>query len=716
MALEKPHGKVSNKIWLTTLIIILVCTTVYIFDSITIPPDLSFFQVITFLYTSGVEGTGAGLLGGLIGTPLIAGMGALGAKIIIVLLLFVAFMLLTGTSLVQLYKTLTKPVSVVSNGIQSARVRRDEERKILEDSKIDIALGGALPVHPVLSPNEIPPKMQDKKATKQKNGKLENLNKIFGISEQATVPTASEPVNEPDMITAPDIPIPEINFGLTAFPEIPLVEPKMKSENPVSLEIHSSPIASAQSATVTPVDASTEILENAAKAAAEFMKKKEEADKKEVATSAQMALYHENKDKEFTYCFPPLTFLATGKRMNIEIETEELQTNGKKLVETLKSFGVQTKIVDICRGPSVTRYELQPAAGVKISKITNLADDLALNLAATGVRIEAPIPGKAAVGVEIPNKNKTIVRMRELIESNIFATAKGKLTVALGRDIAGQVAIADLAKMPHLLIAGTTGSGKSVCINSLIISLMYKSTPDEVRFLMIDPKVVELGVYNGIPHLLVPVVTDPRKAAGALGWAVTEMLNRYKIFAEFNVKDLPGYNHMAAVNEYVDENDQPMLKMPQIVIIIDELADLMMAAPNEVEDSICRLAQMARAAGMHLVVATQRPTVDVVTGLIKANIPSRIAFAVSSTIDSRTILDSTGAEKLLGQGDMLFSPVGVHKPTRIQGCYVSESEIESIVDFVKKSRTIEYDEKIIEGIEKNAVAEPTKSGDKQNDD
>ena len=435
------------------------------------------------------------------------------------------------------------------------------------------------------------------------------------------------------------------------------------------------------------------------------MRKKMEAEKRET-----QPLKGAQAVEESSYCFPPVTMLASSKKVDANLETEELQTNGKMLVETLKSFGVQTKILDICRGPAVTRYELQPAAGVKISKITNLADDLAMNLAATGVRIEAPIPGKAAVGIEVPNKTKSIVRMRELIESNSFVTSKSHLTVALGRDIAGQVTVADLAKMPHVLIAGTTGSGKSVCINSLIVSLLYKSGPDDVRFLMIDPKVVELGIYNGIPHLLVPVVTDPRKAAGALNWAVTEMLKRYKIFAENNVRDLKGYNALAEANGYQDENGQPMHKMPQIVIIIDELSDLMMAAPNEVEDAICRLAQMARAAGMHLVVATQRPSVDVVTGLIKANIPSRIAFAVSSAIDSRTILDSAGAEKLLGQGDMLFSPVGAQKPLRIQGCFVSDSEIESVVDFVRNSKSVVYDDSVAEEIERNAVAEGGKSG------
>ena len=379
-------------------------------------------------------------------------------------------------------------------------------------------------------------------------------------------------------------------------------------------------------------------------------------------------------------------------------------------METLKSFNVQTKIIDISRGPAVTRYELQPAAGVKISKITNLADDIALNLAAPGVRIEAPIPGKAAVGIEIPNKVVSVVTMKELINSYEFKHAKSKLTVVLGQDISGNIMLADLAKMPHLLIAGSTGSGKSVCINSFIISILYNARPDEVKLVMIDPKVVELGIYNGIPHLLVPVVTDARKAAGALNWAVKEMLARYKKFAENNVRDLESYNKLIENNPYITDKEGEVLeKMPQIVIIIDELSDLMMAAPNEVEDYICRLAQMARAAGMHLVIATQRPSVDVITGIIKANIPSRVAFAVSSQIDSRTILDMSGAEKLLGRGDMLFSPVGSAKPVRVQGCYVTDKEIEKVIEFLKSSGEVSYDNKVAEEIEKNTLPEGGKS-------
>lgn len=447
------------------------------------------------------------------------------------------------------------------------------------------------------------------------------------------------------------------------------------------------------------------------------------------------------------YLKPPFTLLESQPEESGSDVSQELHHTASKLVDTLKSFGVQTTITNICRGPAVTRYELQPAAGVKISKITNLADDIAMNLAATGVRIEAPIPGKNAVGVEVPNRIVSTVKMRELVESNEFQNAKSKLTVVLGKDITGKIMLADLSRMPHLLIAGSTGSGKSVCINSMLVSLLYKADPDEVKFILIDPKVVELGVYNGIPHLLVPVVTDPRKAAGALNWAVNEMLERYKTFAEFNVRDMHSYNRLVdkqntePSENYSDDNErtfeedemlaqaqaeiknsgtqpkeiQKLKKMPQIVIIIDELADLMMAAPNEVEESICRLAQMARAAGMHLVIATQRPSVDVITGLIKANVPSRIAFAVKTNIDSRTILDTGGAEKLLGRGDMLYSPIGTTKAMRVQGCFVDDQEIENIINFIKHNKVVEYDADVIDQIEHSALPDkeqrPNDAGD-----
>ncbi len=396
------------------------------------------------------------------------------------------------------------------------------------------------------------------------------------------------------------------------------------------------------------------------------------------------------------YAIPPVSLLKLGKHASTKDVSGELKSNAQRLIETLHSFNVEATITDISRGPTVTRYELKPAAGIRISKITNLSDDIALNLAATHVRIEAPIPGKAAVGIEIPNTVKNMVYMRELIETPEFSQQRSKLSAGLGKDIAGNCVYCDIAKMPHLLIAGTTGSGKSVCMNSIIVSILYRARPDEVKFLMIDPKQVEFSRYAGIPHLLVPVVTDAKKASGALGWAVSEMLQRYNKFSETGVRDIDGYN------KYVAKHDD-MEFMPKICIFIDELADLMMAAPKEVEDSICRLAQMARAAGMHLVIATQRPSVDVITGLIKANISSRIALTVSSQVDSRTILDAGGAEKLLGNGDMLYSPIGANKPVRVQGCFIDDEEIEALCDYIKKQGESEYDENIQKEIEEKAV-------------
>lgn len=387
-------------------------------------------------------------------------------------------------------------------------------------------------------------------------------------------------------------------------------------------------------------------------------------------------------------------------------DKKELLNSANKLQDTLASFGVEAKVIQVTKGPSVTRFELQPHVGVKVSKIVNLADDIALNLAASGVRIEAPIPGKAAVGIEVPNRELSAVFFREVIESEEFTTSKKNLAFALGKDIGGNCVVGDLTKMPHLLIAGATGSGKSVCINTLLMSLLFKYSPNNVKLLLIDPKVVELNIYNGIPHLLIPVVTDPKKAAGALNWAVNEMTRRYKLFADNNVRNIEGYNEFAEKG-IIEE------KLPWIVIIIDELADLMMVCANEVEEYIGRLAQMARAAGMHLVIATQRPSVDVITGVIKANIPSRISFAVSSQIDSRTILDSSGAEKLLGKGDMLYYPLGESKPIRIQGAFVSEEEVERVVEFVRSGvENHEYRTEIIEEIENNVA----KSKSKKNSD
>lgn len=447
----------------------------------------------------------------------------------------------------------------------------------------------------------------------------------------------------------------------------------------------------------------------------------------------------EEKKEKPEYHFPPVQLLSLSKNNNDRNASEEMHNNAKKLIDTLDSFNVKASIVNICRGPSVTRYELSPAPGVKISKITNLSDDIALNLAANGVRIEAPIPGKAAVGVEVPNKVVSMVTMRELIDSDEFRRGKSKLTCVLGKDISGEIVVTDLSKLTHLLIAGTTGSGKSVCVNSILMSILYKAKPDEVKLLLIDPKMVEFTKYRSIPHLLIPVVTDAKKAAGALGWAVSEMEQRYKILSEYYCKNIDAYNELIEENlKYMAENPpvenedgelvQPVLernglpvpkeKMPRIVIAIDELADLMMAAPSEVEEYIARLAQKARAAGMHLLVATQRPTVNVITGLIKANIPSRIALKVSSNIDSRTILDFSGAEKLIGRGDMLFLPVGAPKPMRVQGCYASDEEIEGVTNYIKKSSSAQYNAEIEEKIKRIAAEEITqgKKGDDRGGD
>ena len=408
----------------------------------------------------------------------------------------------------------------------------------------------------------------------------------------------------------------------------------------------------------------------------------------------QKEITQQNEAVKKEYHYPPLKLLKRGDGKSQGDSDEHLRKTAKKLQDTLHNFGVNVTVTNVSCGPTVTRYELQPEMGVKVSKIVNLADDIKLNLATPDIRIEAPIPGKAAVGIEVPNKENHAVMLREILQSQEFQTAKSKLSFAVGKDIAGKPVVTDIAKMPHLLIAGATGSGKSVCINTLIISILYKASPDDVKLIMIDPKVVELSVYNGIPHLFIPVVTDPKKAAGALNWAVTEMMNRYNTFAEFNVRNLKEYNRKVEGMRIPEGEERPE-KMPHIVIIVDELADLMMVAPGEVEDAICRLAQLARAAGIHLIIATQRPSVNVITGLIKANMPSRIAFSVSSGVDSRTILDMNGAEKLLGKGDMLFYPQGYQKPARMQGAFVSDEEVSSIVEFLtEKNPGMQYNSQI----------------------
>ena len=436
---------------------------------------------------------------------------------------------------------------------------------------------------------------------------------------------------------------------------------------------------------------------------------KKEEEKKEEKVREVLQLEHAIAVEDEHYEYPPIELLSKGEKKTLKGGAKALTDIATKLQKTLYSFGVQAKVENVSVGPAITRYELKPAEGVRVSKIANLADDIALNLAAETIRIEAPIPGKQAVGIEVPNSEKETVHFRDVVESDDFQDNKSKLSVALGKDVAGNMAIADIAKMPHALIAGATGSGKSVCINTIIASIIYKAKPSEVKLVMIDPKVVELSVYNGIPHLLIPVVTDPKKAAGALAWAVQEMDNRYNVFAQKGVRDLKGYNALV-------EKEEGTGQLPQIVIIIDELADLMMVAAKDVEDSICRLAQKARAAGMHLIIATQRPSVDVITGIIKANIPSRMAFAVSSQVDSRTILDQVGAEKLLGKGDMLFYPAGAPKPVRIQGAFIDDSEVEKIVDFVKSNGEATYSEDILETIEKSNKTDKELADEAQCDD
>ncbi len=624
-ALDKINGSFNAKMTEASVLVVLVGACIDIFSA---HPEVSFWEQLVNGYKNGVALKSGGFLGALIGEPIYLAFGKTGAAITVILLIFVLLMLVTGTTLITLFKTVSTPVKNIREHAEEiyAEAKEKEEKN---EKQLKIIKG----FDPDISVDDIP---------RKRKAKTEDLN-----HKQAKV-----------VSTYYDEPMPE--------------------------ELLSQPEGAEDKAQ----------LETALKTAEDEAEKIDfKAETKEFTESL------ENKEEnENTYVFPPLNLLKPSETGKAAIQGAEL--TAEHLIDTLKSFGVEARIVNISRGPTVTRYELQPSAGVKISKITNLADDIALNLAAAGVRIEAPIPNKAAVGIEVPNKSSDVVGVRGIFESPDFMSAKSKLTVALGRDIGGNAIVTDIAKMPHGLIAGATGSGKSVCINSIIMSILYKATPEEVKLLMIDPKVVELGIYNGIPHLLVPVVTDPRKASGALGWAVTEMEKRYKMFADRGVRNIEGYN------KFVDELGDPEIeKMPHIVIIIDELADLMMTSPKEVEDSINRIAAKARAAGMHLIVATQRPSVDVVTGVIKANIPTRIAFAVSSQVDSRTILDGAGAEKLLGRGDMLFRFAGAPKPNRIQGCFVSDGEVESVVDFIKKGKTAEYDDNVMVEIERQAAVE-----------
>lgn len=657
-ALDRARGSVTAKLVESAVLIIFIGAAVDIFSKHN--DALTFWQHLTAAYKSGIGLKSGGFLGALAGQPLYLAFGKTGAAITVILLIFVFLMIITGTTLLALFRTMAKPVRSIQEQAETAyqsRLEREQQEETAPKKQLKVLKGFNVDV-PV---DDIPEKRKTKPELNEKQRKV--VDTYYDREPETDVPQKDEPKTDYDMDDAIKAARAEAEAEKAAEEDIPEIEETEENTD----------------------------TEN---------KKAAEAEEK---TPETVNTVFEEKTEH--YKFPPVSLLKQSNTQNAEMLSKELDSTAERLVSTLKSFGVETRIVDISRGPTVTRYELQPSAGVKISKITNLADDIALNLATAGVRIEAPIPNKAAVGIEVPNKAGAVVGVRGILESPVFTGAKSKLTVALGRDISGAAVVTDIAKMPHGLIAGATGSGKSVCINSIIISILYKATPDEVKLLMIDPKVVELGIYNGIPHLLVPVVTDPRKAAGSLGWAVSEMERRYKMFADRGVRDLAGYNRFVE-----NLGDPEIQKMPHIVIIIDELADLMMTAPNEVEDSINRIAAKARAAGMHLIIATQRPSVDVVTGVIKANIPTRIAFAVSSQIDSRTILDSAGAEKLLGRGDMLFSPVGSNKPNRIQGCFVSDEEVEAVVEYIKADHSADYDDDVMDEIERQAVMDKKQKG------
>lgn len=605
---------------------------------VTNPIGQTFKESIVDSYQSAPYEFNGGFIGSLFGWLLLT-LGKAPAIIISVVLFIVDLLLMTGLTIFQFVAGAVKPAKVTYEKVAPV-IEEHIERRRMSKENIDVPLDAE------------PPKEEQKKPrTKKKK---------------------EEPKEE--MTKVPKEIIDEINRENSNIEMLKNATAKRADDKPKDID---------------------EIVKNASEEKPKDNIKEKNTEDFTVSKEAMESSVND-------YKLPSVELLSLPKKKSTADISGELKENAQRLIETLSSFNVSATITDISRGPTVTRYELKPAAGVRISKITNLADDIALNLAATHVRIEAPIPGKAAVGIEVPNTVKNSVSMRELIDTPEFDEQSSILSAGLGKDIAGNCVYCDIAKMPHLLVAGTTGSGKSVCMNSIITSILYRAKPDEVKFLMIDPKQVEFSKYANIPHLLVPVVTDPRKAAGALGWAVSEMLQRYQKLSQVGVRDIEGYN------KYVKKHED-METMPKICIFIDEFADLMMAAPKEVEDSVCRLAQMARAVGMHLVIATQRPSVDVITGLIKANISSRIALTVSSQIDSRTILDASGAEKLLGHGDMLYNPIGASKPIRVQGCFISDEEVEALCDFVKNQGESQYDEEIAKEIEAKAVQDKKSS-------
>lgn len=659
----------------------------------------SFYASLKEFYTQGTAISGGGLLGGLLTLPFLMTFQILGTIIILTTVSVIDIILLTNVSMAAFLRNLSAFLSKRVKAANETRKIKKAERQKEREAALENQDSGA--------------EDEASEGGKRKiiNFRIERENRANKVPKKLGRSGEDEAAAVVDVADATEAAVEtEENFsvGLTGFNDDiaeDLVVTDIKGmgispEAPAKAEQDLDTVNSGVSVNQIPGHTGIGRTEGAKQDAADSGARSNSDD------GGDIVIPQQEQTKPLIYNYPSLDLLDESKddATNVKALKNSALEGAKKLEDTLKSFGVEARVINISRGPAVTRYEIQPSPGVKVSKIVNLSDDIALNLAAAGVRIEAPIPGKAAVGIEVPNKEMSAVLLKDILDSKEFTNHPSKLAFSVGKDISGETVVADIGKMPHMLVAGATGSGKSVCINSLIMSILFKASPEEVKLLMVDPKVVELGIYNGIPHLLIPVVTDPKKAAGALNWAVQEMVNRYKLFADKGVRDLKGYNAM------LKANDEPGI-LPQIVIIVDELADLMMVAPNDVEDAICRLAQMARAAGMHLVIATQRPSVDVITGVIKANIPSRISFAVSSQVDSRTILDMSGAEKLLGRGDMLFYPVGEPKPLRVKGSFVSDSEVEKVVEFIKTQGYSNYDENIIEKINDHSTGNEESSGD-----
>lgn len=669
IASDVTHNKVIAKVVEGSVLMLLISGMAQIIQVGSVDGS-SFWLKLVGLFNDGKQLRGGGLASALLGWPLLSLFKRVGAGIVIVLVAFTFIMLLTNVTLPQLLKAVSKPFVKSYEAVNEERIERAAQ----------------------------PPKPPREKKEPKRNGR-EDIAKFYPDDGPDTAAEAFVPVAEAEEATD------KVDASKIDMPVHPVKAPVITHEK---LE---------ETAKTTDNEELKKIIENAIGDNREEKKSKDEPVKPPVVNVDKngQTTFFEKDNKISAYVYPPVDILKYAKNpVASEIVQQEIQEKSAKLVETLETYGAKTRIVGIHRGPSVTRYELQPAAGVRVSKITGLADDIALNLAAMSVRIEAPVPGKACIGIEVPNDHRDTVSLRELIDSEEYRKAKGKLTFAVGKDIEGNIIIGDIAKMPHMLVAGTTGSGKSVFTNSIILSILYHASPDEVKLILIDPKKVEFPIYNKIPHLLIPVVTEPLKAAGALGWAVNEMNKRYLMFEANNVKNLQEFNDMVLEerNKPAEEQDEVRAKidlLPQIVIVVDEFADLMMAARSEVEDSVLRLAQLARAAGIHMIIATQSPRADVLTGLIKSNIPSRVSLSVSSNVDSRVILDESGAEKLLGNGDLLYKPVGVKKPIRMQSGYAATSEIREVVNFLKNEHTAEYSDEVIAEVEEN-TPQPKDSG------